>query len=38
MEIAASFIRKSIKEGKSMQYFLDKKVFDFIQAKNLYKL
>jgi nicotinate-nucleotide adenylyltransferase len=38
MEISASFIRKAIKEGKSMQYFLDKKVFDFIQAKNLYKL
>jgi nicotinate-nucleotide adenylyltransferase len=38
MEISASFIRNAIKEGKSMQYFLDKKVFDFIQAKNLYKL
>ncbi len=37
MELSASFIRASIKEGKSMKYFLDVKVLEFIEAKSLYK-
>jgi nicotinate-nucleotide adenylyltransferase len=37
IEISSSFIRKSIKEGKDMRYFLHEKVFDFIDKMNLYK-
>lgn len=37
MELSATFIRRSIKEGKSVQYFLQDKVLAFIEGKNLYK-
>ena len=37
MELSSSFIRNAISEGKSVLYFLDKKVINFIEAKGLYK-
>lgn len=37
MEISASFIRKSIKAGKSVQYLVTKEVHDYIQSANLYQ-
>ncbi|WP_207424564.1 nicotinate (nicotinamide) nucleotide adenylyltransferase [Desertivirga brevis] len=36
MEISSTFIRKAIKEGKSVQYMIPDKVFSFIDSKNLY--
>ncbi|WP_374166181.1 nicotinate (nicotinamide) nucleotide adenylyltransferase [Arcticibacter sp. MXS-1] len=37
MEISSTFIRKSLKAGKSVQFFLPDAVLDFIDAKNLYR-
>jgi len=36
MEISSTFIRKAIKERKSVQYMIPDKVFKFIDSKNLY--
>jgi nicotinate-nucleotide adenylyltransferase len=36
MELSATFIRKSVKEKKSIQYFVADKVLRFIESKNLY--
>ncbi len=38
MELSATFIRKSIKEKKNVQYFVPDKVLKFIESKNLYNL
>jgi len=37
MEISASFIRNSIKEGKNIRYFLPNKVWDYIKEMHFYK-
>ncbi|UKJ07435.1 nicotinate (nicotinamide) nucleotide adenylyltransferase [Solitalea lacus] len=37
MEISATFVRKSISEQKSIQYFVPEKVIDFIEKKGLYR-
>jgi len=37
MEISSTFIRKAIKEGKNVQFFLPDKVIDFIDGKGMYK-
>jgi len=37
VEISSSFIRKSIKEGKNMAYFLPKKVWEYVDEMNFYK-
>lgn len=37
MEISSTFIRKAIKENKSVQFFLPDKVIDFIDGKGMYK-
>ena len=37
MEISASFIRNSIKDGKNIRYFLPKKVWDYIQEMHFYE-
>ncbi|WP_207428506.1 nicotinate (nicotinamide) nucleotide adenylyltransferase [Pedobacter sp. SYSU D00535] len=36
MEISSTFIRKSLKEGKNVQFFVPDPVLKFIDAKNLY--
>lgn len=36
MELSSTFIRKSIKENKSIKFFLPDKVLDFIDKKGLY--
>ncbi|WP_207535867.1 nicotinate (nicotinamide) nucleotide adenylyltransferase [Desertivirga arenae] len=36
MEISSTFIRRAIKEGKSVQYMVPNNVFKFIDSKNLY--
>jgi len=36
-EVSATFIRNSIKEGKSVSYFLPPKVSDYIKEKGFYK-
>ncbi|HEY0897708.1 MAG TPA: nicotinate (nicotinamide) nucleotide adenylyltransferase [Sphingobacteriaceae bacterium] len=38
MEISSTFIRRSIKAGKNVQYFVLDNVLDFIDSKNLYRL
>lgn len=38
MEISSTFIRRSIKAGKNVQYFVPDNVLDFIDSKNLYRL
>ena len=37
MEISSTFIRKSIKAGRSVRFFLPDAVLDFIDSKNLYQ-
>lgn len=37
MNISASFIRKKIKEGRSVRYMLTKPVFEHIEASNMYR-
>jgi nicotinate-nucleotide adenylyltransferase len=37
MQISASFIRKAIKEGKDIRYFLHPKVWNYIDEMNFYK-
>jgi nicotinate-nucleotide adenylyltransferase len=37
VEISSSFIRASIKNGKSMQYFLPAKVWEYIEAMGFYR-
>jgi nicotinate-nucleotide adenylyltransferase len=37
MELSATFIRKSIKEGKNVQFFVPDDVLKFIDSKNLYR-
>ncbi len=37
MELSSTFIRKAIKEGKSVKFMLPDKVFEFIENKNLYR-
>ena len=37
MEISSTFIRKAVKEGKNVQFFLPDKVIDFIDSKGMYK-
>jgi len=37
MELSATFIRKAVKEGKNIQYFVPDKVLKFIEGKNLYR-
>ena len=38
MEISSTFIRKSIKSGKNIMYFVPESVLAFIESKNLYRL
>jgi nicotinate-nucleotide adenylyltransferase len=37
LEISSSFIRKAIKNGKSVQYLLTKDVFEYIESTTLYR-
>ena len=37
MELSATFIRKSVKEGKNVQFFVPDDVLKFIEGKNLYR-
>ena len=37
VEISSSFIRSAIREGKSMQYFLPAKVWDYIEKMGFYR-
>ena len=37
IEISSSFIRKAIKEGKKVKYFLPQKVYEYIDQMNFYK-
>lgn len=37
MEISASYVRKCIREGKSVQYLLTEPVFNYLQASHLYR-
>jgi len=37
MELSSTFIRKSIKENKNIQFFTPQKVIDFMDKKGLYK-
>lgn len=37
MEVSATFIRKSLKEGKNVQFFVPDAVLNFIESKNLYR-
>ncbi|RZL66742.1 MAG: nicotinic acid mononucleotide adenylyltransferase, partial [Pedobacter sp.] len=37
MEISSTFIRKAIKENKSVQFFLPDSVINFIDGKGMYK-
>lgn len=37
MELSSTFIRRSIKEGKNVQYFLPAEVLTFIESKGLYR-
>jgi nicotinate-nucleotide adenylyltransferase len=36
LDISASFIRKSIKKGKSVKYLVPEKVYEFIKDRKLY--
>ena len=37
IEISSSFIRQSIKDGKSVRYFMPEKVFEYVDRMNFYK-
>ena len=37
MEISSTFVRKAVREGKNVQYFLPDAVLEFIESKNLYR-
>jgi nicotinate-nucleotide adenylyltransferase len=37
LQISSSFIRKAIKEGKDVRFFLPSKVFEYIDQMNFYK-
>lgn len=37
MELSSTFIRKAIKEGKNVQFFVPDEVIEFINSKNLYR-
>jgi len=37
MELSATFIRRSVKENKNVQYFVPDEVLKFIDGKNLYR-
>lgn len=37
MDISSTFIRKAIKEGKDIRYFVPDKVLNFIEGKNMYR-
>jgi nicotinate-nucleotide adenylyltransferase len=37
MELSATFIRKALQEGKSVQFFVPEKALEFIESKNLYR-
>ncbi len=37
LNISASYIRKSIKEGKSIQYLVTEEVFNYLNTHNIYK-
>lgn len=37
MEISSTFIRRAIKEGKSVQFIVPDKVLEFIESKSLYR-
>lgn len=37
MELSATFIRKSVKNGKNVQFFVPDAVLEFIEDKNLYR-
>lgn len=37
MELSSTFIRRSVAEGKNMQYFVPEKVWDFMERKGLYR-
>ncbi|TKC05058.1 nicotinate (nicotinamide) nucleotide adenylyltransferase [Pedobacter frigoris] len=37
MDISSTFIRKAIKEGKNVQYFVPDNVLSFIDGKNMYR-
>lgn len=37
MELSATFIRRSVKEGKNVQFFVPDEVLKFIDGKNLYR-
>ena len=37
LDISATFIRKSIKDGKSVQYLVPPEVFDYLSTSHLYK-
>lgn len=37
MEISSTFVRKAVKEGKNIQFFVPEPVLEFIDSKNLYR-
>ncbi|MBC7745165.1 MAG: nicotinate-nucleotide adenylyltransferase [Flavobacterium sp.] len=37
MELSSTFIRKSVKDRKNVQFFIPETVLNFIEAKNLYR-
>jgi len=37
MDISSTFVRKGIKDGKNVQYFVPDNVLDFIESKNMYR-
>src|SRR5690606_3453660 len=37
MELSSTFIRNSVKNGKSIRYFVPDSVMEFIESKNLYR-
>ncbi|WP_233165693.1 nicotinate (nicotinamide) nucleotide adenylyltransferase [Pedobacter sp. ASV12] len=37
MEISSTFIRKAIKDGKNVQFFVPDNVLEFIEKKNMYR-